>query len=156
MRSLLPPHLMRHLLVHLRVLQLLWNVVLPLYMDKINAPGNEGSLKCIHSGSNWYSPIEFEILGVRLKSRNWRRSIMHSAGRLPLFNWYSSWQAFFTVTDHRVNLNGGRSRLPTYCWSSFSIYQSLQATWWCCWFEASCSVCFWLYFVSYCLQISLG
>ena len=56
-----------------------------LYIDKINAPGNEGSLKCIHSGSNWYSPIGFEILGVRLKSRNWRHSIMHENFQLGVY-----------------------------------------------------------------------
>ena len=56
-----------------------------LYIDKINAPGNKGSLKCIHSDSIWYSPIDFEILGGKAKSRNWRRSIMHENLQLGIY-----------------------------------------------------------------------
>ena len=47
-----------------------------LYIDKINAPGNKGSLKCIHS--IWYSPIDFEILGGKAKSRNCMETLHHA------------------------------------------------------------------------------
>ena len=56
-----------------------------LYVDKISGPGNKGDLKCIFSDSKWHSPIEFEILGGRTKSRNWRRSILHENIQLGVF-----------------------------------------------------------------------
>ena len=49
-----------------------------LFVDKIkDYRGNIGNLKCIFSESTWYSPIDFEALGGKAKSRNWRRSILH-------------------------------------------------------------------------------
>lgn len=56
-----------------------------LYVDKIRAPGNKGNLKCILSGSDWYSPIDFEIFRGKTKSRNWRRSILHENVQLGVF-----------------------------------------------------------------------
>ena len=34
-------------------------------------------MKCIFSESTWYSPIDFEALGGKAKSRYWRRSILY-------------------------------------------------------------------------------
>ena len=56
-----------------------------LHVDKIRGPGNKGNLKCIFSDSKWYSPIEFEILGGKTKSRYWRRSILHENVQLGVF-----------------------------------------------------------------------
>ena len=54
-------------------------------LKKIKAPGNKGNLKCILSNSEWYSPIDFESLGGKVKSRNWKRSILHENIQLGIF-----------------------------------------------------------------------
>ena len=46
-----------------------------LYIEKLKGPGNMGSHKCILSNSAWYTPVEFEALGGKSKSKYWRRSI---------------------------------------------------------------------------------
>ena len=56
-----------------------------LYLDKIRVTGNKGSLKCILSNSVWYSPMEFESLGGKTKSKCWRRSILHENVQLGIF-----------------------------------------------------------------------
>ena len=56
-----------------------------LHVDKIRGPGNKGNLKCIFSESKWYTPIEFESIGGKTKSRNWRRSILHENLQLGIF-----------------------------------------------------------------------
>ena len=56
-----------------------------LYLDKIKAPGNQGSLKCILCDTVWYSPNEFESLGGKTKSKYWRRSILHENVQLGTF-----------------------------------------------------------------------
>lgn len=56
-----------------------------LHIDKIKAPGNKGNLKCILSNSMWYSPIDFESLGGKVKSRNWKRSITYDNVQLGVY-----------------------------------------------------------------------
>ena len=45
-------------------------------------------MKCILSHSNWFTPVKFESLGGKEKSKNWRRSIYH--GNTQLGNYLSS------------------------------------------------------------------
>ena len=45
-------------------------------------------MKCILSRSKWFTPVEFEPLGGKDKSKNWRRSIYH--GNSQLGNYLSS------------------------------------------------------------------
>ena len=56
-----------------------------LYLDKIKVTGNKGSLKCIRANPLWYSPVEFESLGGKSKSKCWRRSIFHENVQLGIF-----------------------------------------------------------------------
>ena len=56
-----------------------------LYLDKLKSKGHKGSLKCIYSGGTWYTPVEFECLGGKAKSKNWRKSILHDNVQLGIF-----------------------------------------------------------------------
>lgn len=44
-----------------------------LYVDKLNASGSKVAQKCILSDSAWYTPAEFEGLGGKGKSKNWKK-----------------------------------------------------------------------------------
>ena len=55
-----------------------------LYLEKLSsATGNKGSAKCILSNPIWYSPVEFEALGGRAKSKKWQKSVLCDDG-VPL------------------------------------------------------------------------
>ena len=56
-----------------------------LHINKIKAHGNKGNHKCILSDTVWYSPIDFESLGGKVKSRNWKRSITYENMQLGVF-----------------------------------------------------------------------
>ena len=59
------------------------------YLEKFKgATGSKGGVKCILSRSKWFTPVEFESLGGKEKSKNWRRSIYH--GNSQLGNYLSS------------------------------------------------------------------
>lgn len=60
-----------------------------LYLEKFKgATGSKGGVKCILSHSKWFTPVEFESLGGKEKSKNWRHSIYH--GNTQLGNYLSS------------------------------------------------------------------
>ena len=56
------------------------------YLEKFK--GANGGMKCILSRSKWFTPVEFESLGGKEKSKNWRHSIYH--GNSQLGNYLSS------------------------------------------------------------------
>ena len=58
-----------------------------LYLDKFNGRGGQ---KCILSESVWYSPIEFEGLGGKGKSKNWRKSLLLESSGVLLGTYLSS------------------------------------------------------------------
>ena len=46
-----------------------------LYLEKLKgATGSKGGVKCVLSYSNWFTLVEFETLGGKEKSKNWKRS----------------------------------------------------------------------------------
>ena len=48
-----------------------------LYLDKLSNRSSSklGGIKCVLSDSSWYSLTEFESLGGKAKSKNWRKSV---------------------------------------------------------------------------------
>ena len=61
-----------------------------LYIDKLNASGNRGGLKCILSDSLWYTPSEFEGLSGKGRSKNWRKSVYHASTIVPMDTFLAS------------------------------------------------------------------
>ena len=74
-----------------------------LYLEKLSsATGNKGSAKCILSNPIWYSPVEFEALGGRAKSKKWQNSVLCDDG-VPLgtylHSWSEDWKSQFSWYD---------------------------------------------------------
>ena len=48
-----------------------------LYLDKLSNRSSSklGGIKCVLSDSSWYSLTEFQSLGGKAKSKNWRKSV---------------------------------------------------------------------------------
>ena len=61
-----------------------------LYVDKLNASGSKVAQKCILSDSAWYTPAEFEGLGGKGKSKNWKKSIYREGSCTPLGTYLAS------------------------------------------------------------------
>lgn len=49
-----------------------------LYLDKLpnKSSSKLGGIKCVLSDSSWYSLTEYESLGGKAKSKNWRKSVI--------------------------------------------------------------------------------
>lgn len=50
-----------------------------LCLNRYSGSGQKGSIKCINSNSVWYSPNEFEQLGGKARSKNWKKSMLHGS-----------------------------------------------------------------------------
>lgn len=102
-----------------------------LYINKINAPGSKGSLKCIHSDSIWYSPTDFGILGGKdLELETFHH--MHDNLQLQLGIYLSSFGTHPDKPSSPSSTTGSSSaEVAVDCHDIVDIkfYQSLQATW---------------------------
>ena len=67
-----------------------------LYLEKLSSAAG----KCILSNSVWYSPVEFEALGGRAKSKKWQKSVLCDDG-VPLGSYL-----------HSVGVKAGRASSP--------------------------------------------
>ena len=82
-----------------------------LYLDKLReSAGNKGSVKCILSNSDWFTPVEFESLGGKGKSKNRRRSIYHEKTSLGIF---LAPQILAPLVDSTRALSSSQSRTPS-------------------------------------------
>ena len=55
------------------------------YLSKFISLGCKGCSKCVLSGSKWFTPVEFETLEGKPKSKHWKRSILHKDSPISSF-----------------------------------------------------------------------
>ena len=85
------------------------------HLDKFTGRGGQ---KCVLSESVWCSPIEFESLGGKGKSTNWRKSVLHECSGVPLGTYLYSIGIVTSKSGTASPTEHSPSRLAT-CQSSY-------------------------------------